>query len=70
MGDNFYSILELTEPATIDEIKKAYRSLQMKYHPDKNPGSQECITMTQKINEAYETLSDEEKKTAIRYDKK
>jgi DnaJ-class molecular chaperone len=62
MSENFYNILGVSENSTKDEIKKAYRSLQMKYHPDKNHGSQECITMTQKINEAYETLSDEEKK--------
>lgn len=62
MAENFYNILGVSENATKDEIKKAYRSLQMKYHPDKNPGSQESINMTQKINEAYETLGDEKKK--------
>lgn len=63
MSENFYNILGIGENATKDEIKKAYRTLQMKYHPDKNPhGSQEAISMTQKINEAYETLSDDEKK--------
>ena len=62
MAENFYNILGVSETATKDEIKKAYRTLQMKYHPDKNPGSQECINMTQKINEAYETLGDEQKK--------
>jgi DnaJ-class molecular chaperone len=62
MSENFYNILGVGENATKDEIKKAYRSLQMKYHPDKNPGNQESISMTQKINEAYETLSDEQKK--------
>jgi DnaJ family protein B protein 4 len=62
MAENFYNILGISENATKDEIKKAYRSLQMKYHPDKNPGSQESINMTQKINEAYETLGDEQRK--------
>lgn len=62
MAENFYNILGVSEKSTKDEIKKAYRSLQMKYHPDKNPGNQESINMTQKINEAYETLSDEKKK--------
>jgi DnaJ family protein B protein 4 len=62
MAENFYNILGVSENATKDEIKKAYRSLQMKYHPDKNPGSQESINMTQKINEAYETLGDEQKR--------
>ena len=62
MSENFYNILGISENSTKDEIKKAYRSLQMKYHPDKNPGNQESINMTQKINEAYETLGDEQKK--------
>jgi DnaJ family protein B protein 4 len=62
MSENFYNILGVNENASREEIKKAYRSLQMKYHPDKNPGSQEAISMTQKINEAYETLSDDQKK--------
>lgn len=63
MSDNFYSILGLTEAATKDEIKKAYRSLQMKYHPDKNPNNPEAFKMTQKINEAYEVLGDEQKRS-------
>ncbi len=62
MSENFYKILGVNENATKDEIKKAYRGLQMKYHPDKNPGSEEANKMTQKINEAYETLGDEQKK--------
>jgi len=62
MSENFYNILGISENATKDEIKKAYRTLQMKYHPDKNPGNQESHDMTQKINEAYETLGDEQKK--------
>lgn len=62
MAENYYNILGLQESASKEEIKKAYRSLQMKYHPDKNHGNQECINMTQKINEAYETLGDEQKR--------
>lgn len=62
MSENLYNILGVPEKATKDEIKKAYRGLQMKWHPDKNQSSQESITMTQKINEAYETLGDEEKR--------
>jgi DnaJ-class molecular chaperone len=66
MSENYYNILGVNENSSKEEIKKAYRSLQMKYHPDKNPGNKEAINMTQKINEAYETLSDNEKR--IDYD--
>ena len=62
MAENFYNILGLAENASKDEIKKAYRGLQMKYHPDKNQNSQESNNMTQKINEAYETLGDDSKR--------
>jgi DnaJ-class molecular chaperone len=62
MTDNFYNILGVNEDSTEKEIKTAYRKLQMKYHPDKNPGNQEANDMTQKINEAYETLGDEHKR--------
>jgi DnaJ-class molecular chaperone len=62
MSETFYNILGVSENATKDEIKKAYRSLQMKFHPDRNPGNLDSINMTQKINEAYETLGDEQKK--------
>ena len=63
MSENYYTILGVDEKSTKDEIKKAYRGLQMKYHPDRNQGNQDCINMTQKINEAYETLSDEQKRS-------
>lgn len=60
--ETYYSILGISDNASKDEIKKAYRSLQMKYHPDRNNSSIESVNMTQKINEAYETLSDADKR--------
>ena len=60
MAENFYNVLGVCEQATKDEIKKAYRSLQMKYHPDKNNGSEEAVNMSKKINEAYEILGDDQ----------
>jgi len=62
MSDSFYKILEIPETATIDEIKKAYRKLSMLNHPDKNKNDPEKTAKFQKINEAYETLGDEERK--------
>jgi len=63
MSENFYNILGVDEKATKEEIKKAYRGLQMKWHPDKNQGSEESKIMSEKINGAYEVLGDEEKRT-------
>jgi DnaJ-class molecular chaperone len=62
MSDSFYKVLGIDEKASKDEIKKSYRSLQMKFHPDRNNSSQDAIIMTQKLNEAYETLGDDEKR--------
>ena len=62
MSDNFYKVLGVDEKASKEEIKKSYRTLQMKYHPDRNNNSQEANIMTQKLNEAYETLGDDEKR--------
>lgn len=60
-GKDLYSILGINKSATIDEIKKAYRSLALKYHPDKNPDS-EANTMFKEITSAYEILGDSEKR--------
>ena len=62
MSDSFYKVLGVDEKASKEEIKKSYRTMQMKYHPDKNNNSQDAINMTQKLNEAYETLGDDEKR--------
>jgi DnaJ-class molecular chaperone len=62
MGDNFYKILGVDEKASQDEIKKAYRSLSLQHHPDRNPGNPEAKGKFQKVSEAYETLGNEQKR--------
>ena len=62
----FYKLLGVSQTATAEEIKKAYRAMAMKYHPDKNAGDKVAEEKFKKINEAYETLSDPEKRS--RYD--
>lgn len=67
MSENFYEILEIPETSSIDEIKKSYRRLSMIYHPDKNKNNNDTTAKFQKISEAYETLSDSEKKKEYDY---
>ena len=57
---DYYKILGVPKSATADEIKKAYRKLAQKYHPDKNPGKPEAEAKFKDINEAYEVLGDED----------
>ena len=59
---DFYGVLGVSKDATADEIKKAYRKLAVKYHPDKNPDDTTAQDKFKKISEAYETLSDEKKR--------
>lgn len=59
---DYYKLLEVDKKATSDEIKKAYRKLARKYHPDMNPDDKEMHTRFQQINEANEVLSDPEKR--------
>ncbi len=59
---DYYQILGVSRNATQDEIKSAYRKLAMKYHPDRNPGNKEAEAKFKEINEAYEVLSDPEKR--------
>ena len=60
--NDYYDILGVPRTATADEIKKAYRKLAVKYHPDKNPGDAAAEEMFKKINTAYDVLGDEEKR--------
>ena len=66
MAKDYYSILGIARNASSEDIKKAYRKLAIKYHPDKNNGDKESERKFREVSEAYETLSDQDKKR--RYD--
>ena len=59
MSEDLYGILGLSRSATQEEIKKAYRALARKYHPDANPGDKEAEKKFKEVAQAYEVLSDE-----------
>ena len=61
---DFYETLGVARSASDDEIKKAYRKLAMKYHPDRNPGDKAAEEKFKEVQYAYAILSDREKKTA------
>jgi molecular chaperone DnaJ len=61
---DYYEVLGIQKGASKDDIKKAYRKLAVKYHPDKNPGSKEAEEKFKEATEAYEILSDDQKKAA------
>ena len=62
MAKDYYKTLGLDKNATQDDIKKAYRTLVKKYHPDLHPGDEAAAEKFKEINEAHEVLSDEKKR--------
>lgn len=62
-GKSYYDILQVSKGASDEQIKRAYRKLALKYHPDKNQGNEEANKKFAEINNAYEVLSDSEKRS-------
>ena len=64
MSSDYYDLLGVSRTASDDDIKKAYRKVAMKYHPDKNPGDQEAEKKFKEITAAYDVLKDPQKRAA------
>jgi molecular chaperone DnaJ len=61
---DYYEILEITRTATSEEVKKSYRRLAVKFHPDKNPGDPHAEELFKELGEAYDVLMDDQKRAA------
>jgi molecular chaperone DnaJ len=61
---DYYTTLGVAKNANADDLKKAYRKLAMKYHPDRNPGDKQAETRFKEVNEAYDILKDDQKRAA------
>jgi molecular chaperone DnaJ len=59
----YYEVLSLSRSVTPDELRKAYRREALKHHPDRNPDNPEAQTAFKEVNEAYQVLSDEQKRS-------
>src|SRR5262245_56755547 len=63
MPRDYYEVLGVKRDASEDQIKQAYRKLARKYHPDRNPGDKQAESNFKEVQEAYDVLSDKEKRT-------
>ena len=61
---DYYEVLGVGRGASLDEIKKAYRKKALQYHPDKNPGDAEAEAKFKGVNEAYQVLSNKDRRAA------
>src|SRR5271166_2374394 len=61
---DYYATLEVARETNAEDLKKAYRKLAMKFHPDRNPGDKDAEARFKELNEAYDVLKDDQKRAA------